>query len=459
MSVLRRAAACTEVYVCSGTVAGDRFELGSCSTDRWLGVPTDPPRWREAVHPDDLAVYDAALARACSGDHAEVDYRLCTPAGIRLVWDRMRATRNADGSIAINRLNVNVTDRPTPAHAAVDVRAQYVRLLETINPLAFEFDVAADGWSRASYMNAAIRGLLPICPAADGTDWRAAFEQRLHPDDVARAEASYGRVSRGEHVSVNLRLVTPDAVHRTFRFTCVPERTATGFRVATTGIDITDLGRITREMTMTGRLLARAVAREVDGPHDRASTFVYAIERTAGGDLVAYWTSGGMEEFTGTVPVDGDSLIHWRNAVVAEDQAEFDREFEAPVGIRRYRVRHPDGTVRLVEERFRRLAHENGNVGFEGLVTAVEGLRPRREDVDTPRTHRGILTDRQLEVLGLMCDGLNAKAIADRLWLSGITVRNHVTAIMTRLGVHTRAEAVAVAFRDRLVDSPSDTRG
>jgi DNA-binding NarL/FixJ family response regulator len=58
-----------------------------------------------------------------------------------------------------------------------------------------------------------------------------------------------------------------------------------------------------------------------------------------------------------------------------------------------------------------------------------------------------VLTPRQLEVLTYLADGLSTKQIAERLWLSGATVRNHVSAILAALEAHSRLEAVAQARR------------
>lgn len=55
------------------------------------------------------------------------------------------------------------------------------------------------------------------------------------------------------------------------------------------------------------------------------------------------------------------------------------------------------------------------------------------------------LTEREREVLDLLARGLTNTAIADRLYLSGKTVRNHVSNIFTKLHVNDRAAAVARA--------------
>lgn len=60
------------------------------------------------------------------------------------------------------------------------------------------------------------------------------------------------------------------------------------------------------------------------------------------------------------------------------------------------------------------------------------------------------LSRRELEVLRLMTQGLNTKALAERLHLSRATVRNHAQGIFAKLGVHSRLEAVAFATKRRL---------
>ncbi|WP_267397105.1 MULTISPECIES: helix-turn-helix transcriptional regulator [unclassified Sphingomonas] len=55
------------------------------------------------------------------------------------------------------------------------------------------------------------------------------------------------------------------------------------------------------------------------------------------------------------------------------------------------------------------------------------------------------LTTREREVLGAICEGLDDKAIAQRLSLSGNTVRNHVASVYSKLGVNRRAAAAAWA--------------
>ncbi len=59
------------------------------------------------------------------------------------------------------------------------------------------------------------------------------------------------------------------------------------------------------------------------------------------------------------------------------------------------------------------------------------------------------LTNRELEILELLAQGLCNKAIAARLYLSIRTVEGHLANIYSRLGVHSRTEAMMIAVKIR----------
>lgn len=61
------------------------------------------------------------------------------------------------------------------------------------------------------------------------------------------------------------------------------------------------------------------------------------------------------------------------------------------------------------------------------------------------------LTSREKEVLILLVEGLNNSEIAKRLYISRSTAKAHVSHILSKLGVSNRAEAIALALRNKLV--------
>jgi NarL family two-component system response regulator LiaR len=61
------------------------------------------------------------------------------------------------------------------------------------------------------------------------------------------------------------------------------------------------------------------------------------------------------------------------------------------------------------------------------------------------------LTERELEVLALMVEGLNNPDIAERMVVSRSTVKFHVSNVLSKLGVASRTEAVSLALKHKLV--------
>jgi DNA-binding NarL/FixJ family response regulator len=70
-----------------------------------------------------------------------------------------------------------------------------------------------------------------------------------------------------------------------------------------------------------------------------------------------------------------------------------------------------------------------------------------RQQVPAPR-----LTDRELEVLRLVARGLNNRSIAEELFISENTVKNHIRNILEKLQLHSRMEAVVYAVREKLLE-------
>jgi NarL family two-component system response regulator LiaR len=62
------------------------------------------------------------------------------------------------------------------------------------------------------------------------------------------------------------------------------------------------------------------------------------------------------------------------------------------------------------------------------------------------------LTQREREVLALLVQGLNNPEIAERLVVSRSTAKFHVSSILSKLGVASRTEAVALAVKEGLLD-------
>jgi DNA-binding NarL/FixJ family response regulator len=92
------------------------------------------------------------------------------------------------------------------------------------------------------------------------------------------------------------------------------------------------------------------------------------------------------------------------------------------------------------------------------MVDAIHQLFKAKELVPTrPYSFDpNILSNREHEVLQLICRGMKNKAIADSLFITETTVRHHLTSIFEKLSVCSRLELVVRAFNERLVELPAN---
>ena len=84
------------------------------------------------------------------------------------------------------------------------------------------------------------------------------------------------------------------------------------------------------------------------------------------------------------------------------------------------------------------------------LIQEFNALAKRadeKQQVPAPK-----LTDRELEVLKLVAQGMSNREIATELYISENTVKNHVRNILEKLHLHSRMEAVVYAMREKLLD-------
>jgi DNA-binding NarL/FixJ family response regulator len=84
---------------------------------------------------------------------------------------------------------------------------------------------------------------------------------------------------------------------------------------------------------------------------------------------------------------------------------------------------------------------------------ATQRLVERFAAHGTPSTPRSLdaLTDREREILTLIATGLSNAELAQRLYLSETTVKTHVSAVLRKLGVRDRVQAVIAAYDAGLV--------
>jgi len=89
------------------------------------------------------------------------------------------------------------------------------------------------------------------------------------------------------------------------------------------------------------------------------------------------------------------------------------------------------------------------------LLTRVRNLARRSQGSSQPSVK---LTKREQEILQLLADGLRPDEISERLFITRRTVGTHIENILRKLGVRSQTQAVALAFREELLDIGSSSR-
>ena len=108
-----------------------------------------------------------------------------------------------------------------------------------------------------------------------------------------------------------------------------------------------------------------------------------------------------------------------------------------------------DAAVAAVARSLVAVASGESVISREMTRHLVDRLRRTPEDGSGLRPVKSPLTDREWEILDMICSGSSTREMADDLFLSTETVNSHVKRILRKLGVHSRTEAVAAASRMR----------
>ncbi|MCO6497794.1 MAG: response regulator transcription factor [Chitinophagaceae bacterium] len=72
---------------------------------------------------------------------------------------------------------------------------------------------------------------------------------------------------------------------------------------------------------------------------------------------------------------------------------------------------------------------------------------PRPDNTIKPAADEAVLSEREIEILRLIAKGLDYKKIAERLFISPLTVRTHTSKIYYKLHVNSKAQAIQIAHK------------
>jgi two-component system nitrate/nitrite response regulator NarL len=89
-----------------------------------------------------------------------------------------------------------------------------------------------------------------------------------------------------------------------------------------------------------------------------------------------------------------------------------------------------------------------------GSVLSERSRRGEENKSDPEADKIARLTVREREIIKLVGEGLKNKTIANRLFISEITVRHHLTSVYGKLAVTDRLELIIYAYRQNLAQPP-----
>ncbi len=113
---------------------------------------------------------------------------------------------------------------------------------------------------------------------------------------------------------------------------------------------------------------------------------------------------------------------------------------------------HKSVGMSQIAEAVRRLRKGETLLPLEEVVELLRFASSRREEEYKARRAIARLTPREMEVLQALAEGLDTKGIAERLYLSVKTTRNHLSSILAKLEVHSQLQALVFALRHGMVD-------
>ena len=205
---------------------------------------------------------------------------------------------------------------------------------------------------------------------------------------------------------------------------------------------------------------ARAEAAWLRGDHDAVRnaterTFELAVELEtpiAIGDLAVWRRRAGIDDAISPRAPEPYALeLSGEARRAGERWAELGSPYESALA---FSQTDDEDALRRAHDELQRLGAKRA-AAFTARRLRELGARVSRGPRPSTRGNPANLTAREVEVLGLVAEGLRNADIARRLFLSEKTVDHHVSAILRKLDVRTRGEAGAAGARLGLVSAPT----
>jgi diguanylate cyclase (GGDEF)-like protein len=237
--------------------------------------------WESRIIAEDRAPYEAFNRRLLRGEDADVTYRLVGLDGAtRVLRDRARPRRRADGSMLVDGIISDITAREEAAAHLAEAGHRFTSLLDVVGAHVYLAVALPDGTLQELFQGPGGDRLLGGAePDAEMENWDAA----VHPEDRPAYQAFNQTLGRGVDAEVMYRLLGADGITRWVHDRGAVRRRLDGtFEVSGIVSDVTeqrrledDLRRSMLEMQSAHRDLesARAEAELRAGTDDLTGTF------------------------------------------------------------------------------------------------------------------------------------------------------------------------------------------
>jgi diguanylate cyclase (GGDEF)-like protein len=379
-----------EEQVYAGEVMPDGHYVGHSPAPPWTRfIGGELPRgippgefWESRIHPDDWTIYKTFNRDLLRGEDAEAKYRLLGLDGVtRVIQDRARPQRRADGSVLIHGIISDVTRREEADARLAEASDRFSRLLDVVGAHVYLARAHPDGQIEELFQGPGADRLLGGAePDSEMKNWEAA----LHPADRPVYDAFNLALAAGEEADVEYRLTGADGVTRWVHDRAATRRLADG-TVEVSGIvsDVSERRRMRAELAEAHAALSRVVEAmddhlytlRVDGDSGYQTVYRGPHRDALAGGRVA---DGGDGDRVWESLVHPDDRALWRAAVAQLVHAE-------PIELE-YRLVGLDGAERIVLDRLRPRREADGTLYYDG---ATRDITERRRLEDALRLARG----------------------------------------------------------------------
>ncbi len=343
--------------------------------------------WESRIHPDDWDAYADFNQALLRGEDAEVKYRVVGVDGVtRVIQDRARPLRKADGSVLIRGIISDISRREEADAQLAEASDRFGRLLDVVGEHVYLAQSFPDGSIKELFQGPGADRLLGGAePDPEMQNWEAA----LHPSDRPAYDEFNRALSAGEGADVEYRLTGADGITRWVHDRARTRRLPDG-TIEISGIvsDVSERRHMRAELAEAHAALSRVVEAMDDHLYtlrvegDRGYHAVYRgphRDALAGGHI----PEGAIGDRLWESLVHPDDHAVWRAAVARLPLA-------LPIELE-YRMVGLDGEERIVLDRLRPRHEADGSLHYDG---ATRDITERRRLEDELRLARGVAEQR-----------------------------------------------------------------